>query len=455
FFMRSVLHRAVYKCRNHEGCIMSKRTRNRCQYCRLLQCLKVGMNVKAIREDRMPGGRTRHTGAVKYSSECISRILKGDYSDPGDSGIFAPSGYFPLSPHVMEPHLSRFPRIGPSSVFCSGIPRHCIPCTPPALWNHPGLWTYSRPWLDPMHPGQIPDISRFSAAGQPWSLLAPSSLGETHLPPYGHRVLLDAEKATLAAMEFEKRRLTDARDRCRNLHMLSELSRQRDSHLKDAVTIKKEPECVQDSQCGVSNVDDEQEHKQTVLRFSEIIVSLCNVHSEWIKRQPILDKLTSEEVAILTTKSFFSVTIITALISGEKYFLSRLAQLLQTYVIPTRYQTQESRMFCKKLLTLCKHLLDLRLSSEEWAVLKSFCFLRQNILISHHLTETERLANHFTQVLHYLSSSVTLQPATRVQAMLDVLEPLKVVGENLSEYPLEQLPSIFKQLLLHPVEDAK
>lgn len=52
----------MYKCSGQEDCAMSRLQRNRCQYCRFKKCLKVGMVLSAVREDRMPGGR--NSGAV-------------------------------------------------------------------------------------------------------------------------------------------------------------------------------------------------------------------------------------------------------------------------------------------------------------------------------------------------------------------------------------------------------
>ncbi|XP_013923808.1 PREDICTED: nuclear receptor subfamily 6 group A member 1 [Thamnophis sirtalis] len=56
---------------------MSRKQRNRCQYCRLLKCLQMGMNRKAIREDGMPGGRNKSIGPVQISEEEIERIMSG------------------------------------------------------------------------------------------------------------------------------------------------------------------------------------------------------------------------------------------------------------------------------------------------------------------------------------------------------------------------------------------
>lgn len=46
FFKRSICNRRVYKCMKDKKCMMSRQKRNRCQYCRLLKCLQVGMNRK-------------------------------------------------------------------------------------------------------------------------------------------------------------------------------------------------------------------------------------------------------------------------------------------------------------------------------------------------------------------------------------------------------------------------
>ncbi|XP_077986424.1 nuclear receptor subfamily 6 group A member 1-like isoform X2 [Glandiceps talaboti] len=78
FFKRSICNKRVYRCSRNKNCMMSRRQRNRCQYCRLLKCLQMGMNRKAIREDGMPGGRNKSIGPVKLSPEEIERIMSGE-----------------------------------------------------------------------------------------------------------------------------------------------------------------------------------------------------------------------------------------------------------------------------------------------------------------------------------------------------------------------------------------
>ena len=47
FFKRSITNKKVYKCHGSGGqCVMTRRQRNRCQYCRLYKCLRSGMNRK-------------------------------------------------------------------------------------------------------------------------------------------------------------------------------------------------------------------------------------------------------------------------------------------------------------------------------------------------------------------------------------------------------------------------
>ena len=43
FFRRSIRTEARYSCRAGRCCEIDKQSRNRCQYCRLIKCIKVGM----------------------------------------------------------------------------------------------------------------------------------------------------------------------------------------------------------------------------------------------------------------------------------------------------------------------------------------------------------------------------------------------------------------------------
>lgn len=46
FFKRSVRKNLTYSCRSKQDCVINKHHRNRCQFCRLRKCLKMGMKTE-------------------------------------------------------------------------------------------------------------------------------------------------------------------------------------------------------------------------------------------------------------------------------------------------------------------------------------------------------------------------------------------------------------------------
>ncbi|KAI6191589.1 Nuclear receptor domain-containing protein [Aphelenchoides bicaudatus] len=61
FFKRAVQNKKVYSCvggAEASNCTITKEKRNACQFCRLQKCLQQGMIIEAVRENRMPGGRS-------------------------------------------------------------------------------------------------------------------------------------------------------------------------------------------------------------------------------------------------------------------------------------------------------------------------------------------------------------------------------------------------------------
>ncbi|KAK2120581.1 hypothetical protein P7K49_001967 [Saguinus oedipus] len=50
FFKRTVRKDLTYTCRDNKDCLIDKRQRNRCQYCRYQKCLAMGMKREALQD---------------------------------------------------------------------------------------------------------------------------------------------------------------------------------------------------------------------------------------------------------------------------------------------------------------------------------------------------------------------------------------------------------------------
>lgn len=82
FFKRTVRKDLSYACREEKNCIIDKRQRNRCQYCRYQKCLAMGMKREAVQEERQRT-KERDTAEVESTSNMqtempIERILEAE-----------------------------------------------------------------------------------------------------------------------------------------------------------------------------------------------------------------------------------------------------------------------------------------------------------------------------------------------------------------------------------------
>lgn len=77
FFKRSICNKRVYRCSRDKNCEMSRKQRNRCQYCRLLKCLQMGMN----RKGKTGSGRPHLNKGVSSDSTVVG-MLGGSVRGP-------------------------------------------------------------------------------------------------------------------------------------------------------------------------------------------------------------------------------------------------------------------------------------------------------------------------------------------------------------------------------------
>lgn len=96
FFKRTVRKDLSYACREGRNCIIDKRQRNRCQYCRYQKCLNMGMKREAVQEERQ---RTKERDQNEVESTSgnlvempVERILEAEQRvemklEPSDQDI--------------------------------------------------------------------------------------------------------------------------------------------------------------------------------------------------------------------------------------------------------------------------------------------------------------------------------------------------------------------------------
>lgn len=71
FFKRTVRKNLTFSCREERNCLIDKRQRNRCQYCRYQKCLATGMRREAVQEERQ---RTKEAEDNEVESTSNSHI---------------------------------------------------------------------------------------------------------------------------------------------------------------------------------------------------------------------------------------------------------------------------------------------------------------------------------------------------------------------------------------------
>ncbi|KAL2301494.1 hypothetical protein Nmel_010880 [Mimus melanotis] len=105
FFKRTIRKDLVYTCRDNKDCLIDKRQRNRCQYCRYQKCLAMGMKREAVQEERQRSRERSENEAESTSSGSedmpVERILEAElavepkteaYSDVGTESSVRATG---------------------------------------------------------------------------------------------------------------------------------------------------------------------------------------------------------------------------------------------------------------------------------------------------------------------------------------------------------------------------
>ncbi|XP_054158084.1 nuclear hormone receptor FTZ-F1 beta-like [Oppia nitens] len=89
FFKRTVQNKKNYVCLRGANCHVSMTTRKKCPACRFDKCLKMGMKLEAIREDRTRGGRSTYQCSYTLSPQSLAdtRLLDMTSASSGHSDV--------------------------------------------------------------------------------------------------------------------------------------------------------------------------------------------------------------------------------------------------------------------------------------------------------------------------------------------------------------------------------
>ncbi|XP_058028211.1 retinoic acid receptor RXR-beta isoform X3 [Ahaetulla prasina] len=93
FFKRTIRKDLTYTCRDNKDCIVDKRQRNRCQYCRYQKCLATGMKREAVQEERQRGkekdGEGELAGTGANEDMPVEKILEAELAveQKSDQGV--------------------------------------------------------------------------------------------------------------------------------------------------------------------------------------------------------------------------------------------------------------------------------------------------------------------------------------------------------------------------------
>jgi len=81
FFKRTVRKELTYSCRDHKQCVIDKRQRNRCQYCRYQKCIRMGMKREAVQGETQPVDQTNQPGRATITEPLSPQNVGNPFDD--------------------------------------------------------------------------------------------------------------------------------------------------------------------------------------------------------------------------------------------------------------------------------------------------------------------------------------------------------------------------------------
>ncbi|XP_038063675.1 retinoic acid receptor RXR-alpha-B-like isoform X3 [Patiria miniata] len=107
FFKRTVRKELSYSCRDDRNCIVDKRQRNRCQYCRYQKCIAMGMRreavcLAAVQEERQRKEKCQGEGEVESTSSVnndmpVEKVLEAELAVEPNTDTYVDTPHDPVT----------------------------------------------------------------------------------------------------------------------------------------------------------------------------------------------------------------------------------------------------------------------------------------------------------------------------------------------------------------------
>ncbi|XP_046901393.1 nuclear receptor subfamily 6 group A member 1-A-like [Hypomesus transpacificus] len=393
FFKRSICNKRVYRCSRDKNCEMSRKQRNRCQYCRLLKCLQMGMNRKAIREDGMPGGRNKTIGPVQISHQEIERIMTGQE--------FKEDNHIPE--HSWGDNMDNeqsSPNNGVSEV------------------NHPSP-------MSTLSSSRSMDISSYNATYQEQYV---GTLVPLHYQSLPHLFGYMEESGPFPSP-------------ARSLYPKSQTLVSQLMAAEDLAPLGT-PMLIE-AGFGVTQV--------------ELFALLCRLADEllfrqisWIKQLPFFCELSIEDCTRLLSATWQELILLSSFTIYSAQIFGDLAAVTAKYS-PLDDQLKEfsedGMDVMERLIYLFHKFHQLNVSNEEYACMKAINFLNQDIRGLINVSQLEQLNKRYWYVCQDLMECKYPQQPKRFTEIMMCLPEIRCIAGKLVYFPVEQLPLLFKAVL--------
>lgn len=389
--------------------MMSRKQRNRCQYCRLRKCLEQGMNRKAIREDGMPGGRNKSIGPVTLNEGEIERVLNGvEFEHERQLEIMpSPSLQVPSlsapSPQVSI-HSSQHPNPAQMlSILNSNLnnPNHSHLTNTNPVNNTSGLLQQPH---NPFHLNQgvrLPQLPRSLPQPSPQSL--PSVTRD------------DDDIATIIKLEDK-------------------------SHPTPLVDAK-------ENFAKYPNITN-----QILLQLlGQTADELLTRQIRWVKHLPFFDELTVKDYTTLISNTWAESMLLAALTTHRDIILDKLVDITDRYK-PS--EEEKVRLGTSPHETELIHRINqmfnkfalLEITHEEYCIMKLINFLNHDIQGLNESVKVEAFNKKFWFLCqHWLAARQG--PQQRFRDLITSIPEIRFVASSLKKVPAEKISLLFKTVL--------